>query len=117
MKRMALLTIIITALSMESRAQISSARLPESPVLNAPLSIRFPANPHSLSVKFSGVDPDLRQRSFVQPVACNATTQHMPFFCRQELKVEQRFGVPLRLRIGSVQYTDWLEQKPGAIAP
>ncbi len=44
-------------------------------------------------------------------------TRHLPFFCRQELALEKRIKLPVRLRLGSVQQADWLESKPGAELP
>ena len=44
-------------------------------------------------------------------------TGRMPFFCRQEARQEKWTGIPLRLRVGSLEDCDWLEQKPNALIP
>jgi len=41
-------------------------------------------------------------------------TTRLPFFCRQELKIEHAVGIPFKFRLGSVQYVDYLERKKGA---
>jgi hypothetical protein len=54
-------------------------------------------------------------RSFNAPVAQNFYSQHLPFFCRKELQIEKATSIPLRFRLGSLQYTDYLEQKPNTL--
>ena len=42
---------------------------------------------------------------------------HLPFFCRQEIKIEHATKIPFKFRLGSVQYVDYLEGKKGAAFP
>ena len=37
----------------------------------------------------------------------------LPFFCRIEYHLGKRAQVPFKFRLGSVEYVDWLEGKPG----
>lgn len=38
-------------------------------------------------------------------------SRHLGFFCRKELLFEKKIAIPLRLRLGSLDYTNYLEQK------
>jgi len=47
------------------------------------------------------------------PLPANYATQKLPFFCRQENKLEKITKIPFRLRVGDLSDCNYLEQKPG----
>lgn len=44
-------------------------------------------------------------------VSADFYAQHMGFFCKKEWQLEKSSGVPLRFRLGSVDYCDFMEGK------
>jgi hypothetical protein len=42
-------------------------------------------------------------------------SDHLSFFCSKELKLEKISSIPFRFRVGSIDYVNYLEQKPNAL--
>jgi hypothetical protein len=48
----------------------------------------------------------------IEPVPVAFYSNHTGYFCKKELQLERVTRLPLRIRLGSVAYTDKLEGKP-----
>jgi hypothetical protein len=65
--------------------------------------------PSSFSIKpFS----EFTSKPAAKAIPENYYTKGLGFFCRQELKMQQ-IHVPVTFRLGSMEYVNKLEQKPG----
>ena len=60
-----------------------------------------------LPVKFS-------LRDFVSK---NYFDDQLGIFCKKELQLEKLTSIPIRFRLGSLDYVNWMEGKPNAIKP
>ena len=53
----------------------------------------------------------------VQSISPSYYSKHLGFFCQKELQLERITSLPIRFRLGSLEYVNYLEQKPNAIKP
>lgn len=105
-----ILSLFLVSLTTALSAQLSVANTPANLL---PISIQEPlevvaTTPPDLKQAFLGIGP------IVSP-ATNATNfrykQHLAFFCRVEAKNDKAAKMPVRFRLGSVDYVDYLEGK------
>ena len=54
---------------------------------------------------------------FLNPVPATYYVNNLSFFCQNEIKFQKLTSVPLRFRLGSLDYVNYLEQKPNALKP
>lgn len=50
-------------------------------------------------------------------IAPDRHARQLGFFCKNELQLDKLTPVPVRFRLGSADYVNWMEQKPNALKP
>jgi hypothetical protein len=71
----------------------------------------------NVNLQFSPVTVVSFQKNNLPSMSFSSSYINPGFFCRQEVKLDKKLPVPFRFRLGSMQYCNWLEQKPGYKGP
>lgn len=50
--------------------------------------------------------------TLTSPLPANYYSKHTGFFCRYEIMMDKQVKLPVRFRLGSAEYCNFLEQKP-----
>ena len=52
-----------------------------------------------------------KNKKDIQKIPLAYCYNNLAFFCKVEVKIEKRFSIPIKFRLGSLDYANYLEQK------
>ncbi len=115
--------ILFSAVSVKAQFSFQQTKIFKNPVerlnlnqKNGMFSFGFWPEKKSMAEKLNKVYSNSGVENFTLMSKSTFVAQS-GFFCRQEYKFEKHTNIPLRFRLGSLDYTNYLEQKLNAIKP
>jgi hypothetical protein len=63
------------------------------------------------TIKYEQAAVELKNHAVAASINSSFYTQQFGFFCKKELQLENTTKVPLRFRLGSLDYCNYLEAK------
>lgn len=80
--------------------------------LNSPIIV-----PSITNVTFLNSSAPADNYISLKPIFGSFYSSNLGFFCKKELQLDKIIVVPIRFRLGSLDYVNWMEGKPNAIKP
>ena len=81
---------------------------------------RFPSTQFKLPVnRYLGYNDFTPGKQYILLNIIPATfySANLGFICKKELQLDKVIAIPIRFRLGSLAYVNYMEQKPNAIKP